>query len=157
MSDDNVVNLDFDKVPDGQQAIGGLVLGKLTGADWHNLFNLGQRLEFMHDDVILEQDQVNDSLYFITDGQVRIERAEYGETIQLAEIGVASIFGEMSFLEKSKISASVISDSHVVVLKIHGAGLENLIAEDVEFAQRFYQSIAVTLSRRLRATNTLVL
>jgi hypothetical protein len=54
MSDDNVVNLDFNKFPGGQQAMGGLVLGDLTGADWHNLFNLGQRLEFMQDDVILE-------------------------------------------------------------------------------------------------------
>ena len=133
MSDDNIVNLDFDKVPDGQQAMGGLVLGNLTG-----------------------EDQVNDSLYFITDGRVRIERAENGETTQLAEIGVASIFGEMSFLEKSKISASVIADGHVVVLKIFGVGLDNLIAEDVEFGQRFYRSIAVTLSRRLRTTNNLV-
>ncbi|MBT3551239.1 MAG: cyclic nucleotide-binding domain-containing protein [Rhodospirillaceae bacterium] len=156
MSDDNIVNLDFDKVPDGQQAMGGLVLGNLTGEDWHSLFNLGQRLEFMQDDVILEQNQVNDSLYFITDGRVRIERAENGETTQLAEIGVASIFGEMSFLEKSKISASVIADGHVVVLKIFGVGLDNLIAEDVEFGQRFYRSIAVTLSRRLRTTNNLV-
>ena len=150
MSDDNIVNLDFDKVPDGQQAMGGLVLGNLTGEDWHSLFNLGQRLEFMQDDVILEQNQVNDSLYFITDGRVRIERAENGETTQLAEIG------EMSFLEKSKISASVIADGHVVVLKIFGVGLDNLIAEDVEFGQRFYRSIAVTLSRRLRTTNNLV-
>lgn len=156
MSDDNVVNLDFDKLPDGQQAKGGLVLGNLTGADWHNLFGLGERFEFMQGDVILEQNQVNDSLYFITDGRVRIERLDDGETTQLAEIGVASIFGEMSFLEKSKISASVIADSYVAVLKIHGGDLEALIAEDVEFGQRFYRSVAVTLSRRLRATNSLV-
>jgi CRP/FNR family cyclic AMP-dependent transcriptional regulator len=156
MSDDNVVNLDFNKLPGGQQAMGGLVLGDLTGADWHNLFNLGQRLEFMQDDVILEQNQVNDSLYFITDGRVRIERADNGEISALAEIGVANIFGEMSFLEKSKISASVIAESHVVVLKIPGVGLQALIAEDVEFGQRFYRSVAVTLSRRLRATNNLV-
>jgi CRP/FNR family cyclic AMP-dependent transcriptional regulator len=99
---------------------------------------------------------VNDSLYFITDGRVRIERADNGEISALAEIGVANIFGEMSFLEKSKISASVIAESHVVVLKIPGVGLQALIAEDVEFGQRFYRSVAVTLSRRLRATNNLV-
>ncbi len=62
----------------------------------------------------------------------------------------------MSFLEKSKISVCVIADSHVVVLKIPGDDLETLIAEDVEFGQRFYRSVAVTLSRRLRATKGLV-
>ena len=77
----------------GQQAMGGLVLRNLTGGDWHNLFNLVERLKFMQDDVILEQNQVNGSLYFITDGRVRIERDDNGETTQLAEIGIASIFG----------------------------------------------------------------
>ena len=54
ISDDNVVNLGFDKLPGGQQAIGGLVLGNLTCEDWHNLFSLGERLEFMQGDAILE-------------------------------------------------------------------------------------------------------
>ena len=156
MSDDTVVNLDFDKLPGGHQASGGLVLGNLTGEDWHNLFNLGERIEFLQGDVILEQNQLNDSLYFVTDGSVRIERADAGETKLLAELSVAAIFGEMSFLEKSKINTSVIADSHVVVLKIPGADLENLIAEDTEFGQRFYRSVTVTLSRRPRATNNLV-
>ena len=87
---------------------------------------------------------------------MRIERADAGETKLLAELSVAAIFGEMSFLEKSKINTSVIADSHVVVLKIPGADLENLIAEDTEFGQRFYRSVTVTLSRRPRATNNLV-
>jgi CRP-like cAMP-binding protein len=74
----------------------------------------------------------------------------------LAALGAAAVFGEMSFLEKSKISASVIADGHVAVVRIPGTDFENPIAGDVEFGQRFYRSIAVTLSRRLRATNILV-
>ena len=54
------------------------MLGNLTGEDWHNLFNLGERIEFLQGDVILEQNQLNDSLYFVTDGSVRIERADAG-------------------------------------------------------------------------------
>ncbi len=37
MSDDNIVSLDFDKMLDGQQAMGGLVLANLTGEDWQSL------------------------------------------------------------------------------------------------------------------------
>ena len=65
MSDDTVVNLDFDKLPGGHQASGGLVLGNLTGEDWYNLFNLGERIEFLQGDVILEQNQLYDSLCFV--------------------------------------------------------------------------------------------
>ena len=156
MSDDNIVRLDTDSLPGSHGHLGGLVFGNLTGEDWHKIFNLGQRLEFMHGDVILEQNQKNDSLYFISDDQVRIERREDGGSRELARLGVASVFGEMSFLEKSNISAGVIADGHVVALKINGDDIEGLIEEDAEFGRRFYRSIAVSLSRRLRATNLLL-
>ncbi|NQV57416.1 MAG: cyclic nucleotide-binding domain-containing protein [Rhodospirillales bacterium] len=156
MSDDKVINLGFGNMPNDRAYLGGLVFGKLTGEDWQVIFDNGIRDEYMRNELILQQGQQNETLYFISDGEVRIERKEGGKILEMARLGIASVFGEMSFLEKSEVSADVVADCHVVILKADGPTIEKLIERDPEFGLRFYHSIAVSLSRRLRATNALV-
>ena len=132
-------------------------LGKLTAADWDTLMARAETRQYRYDDVILAQGFVGAALYVIADGEVRIERANAGRSAQLARLGPGSVFGEMSLLDEAGASASVIADGKVEVICLDGADLGALVRADSGFAARFYQSLATTLSRRLRATNELIL
>ena len=63
----------------------------------------------------------------------------------------------MSFLDQSGASASVAADGKVEILFVESRELSQLLESDQGFAARFYHSLATTLSRRLRATNELIL
>ena len=97
----------------------------------------------------------NRTLYFLLDGQVRIERRTDNAVTVLANFPSGCIFGEMSFLDGDAVSADVIT-SMVEVLKFDKADLDELVNPDQSFGLRFFQSLALGLSRRLRATNLLV-
>ena len=132
-------------------------LGKLTPADWDMLMARAEHRAYHYNDVILHQGSVGEALFAIADGEVRIEREITGRSAQLARLGPGSVFGEMSLLDEAGASASVIADGKVEVIYWAGADLAALLRGDPGFAARFYQSLATTLSRRLRATNDLIL
>lgn len=129
------------------------VLGKLTTGDWQTLFERGERLKFKHDQIILQQGSLGESIFLVADGEVRIEQDFNGAAVELARLTSGAIFGEMSLLDKAAVSANVVADGQVEIVKLESAVVEQLIAEDGDFGNRFYHSLAVTLSRRLRAAN----
>ena len=90
------------------------------------------------------------------EGQVRIERTVGDKTVEIARLANGSVFGEMSFLDKAGASASVVADGSVGVIHIKNEDIDELIEGDPAFGSRFYHSLAITLSRRLRATNRIV-
>ena len=132
------------------------ILNKLIVQDWGVFFRLGEHISFEHDEVILQQDHNCDAMYFISDGEVRIERDNYGTRVELARLSSGSIFGEMSFLDGASVSADVIADGNVSVFRVDYLKLREKMKFEPEFGQRLYNSLAVTLSRRLRATNKIV-
>tara|TARA_B100000315_G_scaffold161555_1_gene150044 strand:- start:5135 stop:5620 length:486 start_codon:yes stop_codon:yes gene_type:complete len=132
------------------------LFNQLNVSDWGAFFRIGERLVFEQNSIILKAGQVGDAIYFLTHGQVRIEHKIDKERIQLALLDSGCIFGEMAFLDGDEVSADVIADSHVEVIQVTYRDLDNLMEEDGQFSCHFYQSLAVTLSRRLRATNKIV-
>jgi CRP-like cAMP-binding protein len=66
------------------------------------------------------------------------------------EIGPGEICGEMSFLEDTTANVSVIANQDVEAFHLDRATLERLFELFPHLASRFYQSLAVNLSRRLR-------
>ena len=55
---------------------------------------------------------------------VRILRHEWGREIELARIGPGSVFGEMSILDKPPVSAAVVAEGPVDVIRIDRVELE---------------------------------
>lgn len=132
------------------------VFNKLTIQDWSAMFKLGERQYILPKTKILSAGDTNQTLYFLLDGQVRIERRSGDAVSVLANLPRGCIFGEMSFLDGDAVSADVITTSMVEVLKFDKDDLDELVNADQTFGLRFFQSLALTLSRRLRATNYLV-
>ncbi len=148
--------LPIKEIEEIKKGAGGSVFNKLNAADWQGLLDCGERLVYRHDDLILQEGQIGEAIYFLADGEVRIEKSGGGQIVELARLGTGSVFGEMSLLDKARASANVVADGHVEVIRVDGSMIDEIMAEDQWFGIHFYNSLAVTLSRRLRAANKII-
>ena len=145
------------RVEDARRHFAG-ELSKLSAQDWGNLVAQAETRQYRNNEVLLEQGFVGAPLLMIAAGEVRVERRGPTTTAQVARLGPGAVIGEISFLDRSDAgaSASVIADGEVAALNVDRAKLNALIHTDPGFAVRFYHSLAILLSRRLRATNELI-
>lgn len=138
------------------KATGTGILSRLNDHDWARMQECGEIATFEAGATILSEGDASDTLFLVRDGEIRVERDIGGSMIELARVGVGGIFGEMSMLEKSAASASIVATRPVEIVRLGNATIEALIDEDEGFGFRFYQSLAVALSAKLRATNEVV-
>lgn len=122
----------------------------ITDEDHRLLLERAHELSFGRGDVILAEGSRRQALFLLEQGFVRVERAHLGQGIAVARRGPGEVFGEMAFVESDSASASVIADDDVQVAVIDGADIQALLASVPGLATRFYQSLALTLSQRLR-------
>jgi CRP-like cAMP-binding protein len=122
----------------------------VTDEDHRLLLERAQQLRFGRGDVIVAEGSRRQAIFLLQQGFVRVERAHLGQGIAVARRGPGEVFGEMAFVEGDSASASVIADEDVQVAVIDGADVQALLASVPGFATRFYQSLALTLSQRLR-------
>jgi len=132
---------------------GADVFSKLHVEDWKLLFERGELRTYDHNDLILMEGQTNDSLFFISDGEVCITVNTGGHNVTLATLQEGSVFGEMSLLDKADASADVVALGRVKVVRLDEVVIKQIMIDEPTFGARFYHSLATTLSRRLRSTN----
>lgn len=155
---------------------------KLKAAERDALLAAGERRRYAVGEAVLRQGgERAEMIYVVAEGALRIERqlrvrASYrmdasgnplrttgeGEAqertrLVLQRLGRGSIFGEMSFLVAAQGTTDIIAEEDSEVVHIPRAAVQALMDEDVTFAGRFYHSLAVTLTRRIRQTNKLVI
>jgi CRP-like cAMP-binding protein len=122
-------------------------LAFLTDQDWKLLVEKSRLVSYQKNEVILKKGARSEAIYIIERGLVRIEREP--NTI-IARRGPGVVFGEMSFLENTEASASVIADEAVEVSVIDEIRVRALLESVPGFAIRFYKTLAVNLAHRLR-------
>lgn len=98
---------------------------------------------------LIREGVLSPGFYMIRSGEVEVRR---GET-KLATLFAGDVCGEMSFLENSNASASVMAAKPSTIEFLSAEELHGIFAAFPHLASRFYRSIALTLSRRLRATS----
>ena len=108
-----------------------------------------RQLKFAPGDVLIKQDSSGGVMFFLRSGAARIEAN--GTT--LARIGPGQICGEIAFLDNRNSSASVIAELEVEADAIDWAELHRIFRMFPHVGARFYQSMAVLLSSRLRETS----
>lgn len=130
-------------------------LSYLTEADWKLL--RASMSEIRHDrgDVVVREGAPARGIMLLQSGTARVEQARDGVAITLARMGPGELFGEMALLEESAASASVIAEEPLVVELFERAHVDALLQSDPAFSARFYRSISVHLSRRLRERSQL--
>jgi extracellular factor (EF) 3-hydroxypalmitic acid methyl ester biosynthesis protein len=135
---------------DGEIPVLSRALRFLTKEDHRLLLERSEQGRFKRGDVILAEGSRRRAIFLLQQGFVRIERAHLGQGIAVARRGPGEVFGEMAFVEGDSASASVIADEDVQVAVINGVDIQALLTSVPGLATRFYQSLALTLSQRLR-------
>lgn len=89
------------------------------------------------------------AIFVVIDGRFSVRvRKVAGEP--LAALKAGELIGEISFLEGSPASATIVSEEASAVLEIDSRLLNQRVGEDAAFAARIYRLFALTAERRLR-------
>ena len=119
----------------------------LTQNDWHLIADKAEQLTFKKGAKLLHQGSQTKSVYLLVKGTALIQS---DSKTKIAQIGPGEICGEMAFLEQGNASASVIAEEDIDAFAVHWSALEDLFGLYPHLGSRFYRSLAVSLSRRLR-------
>lgn len=126
----------------------------LTPNDWKLLSGSLKRRTYKLGDEIIREGSFGDRLCIIRSGEARVELAGPRKRAVLARLGPDDICGDMAFLERGYSTASVIaSDVEVEVDEILATELQALFESFPRLGHRFYRSLALVLTRRLRETS----
>jgi CRP-like cAMP-binding protein len=126
----------------------------LTPNDWMLLNAKARRQSFKLGQVIIQESSFGDSIFVIREGTASVEVAGTGSRSIVATLGPDDICGDMAFLERGRATAAVVAkDVRVEVDEILAEDLRDLFEAFPRLAFRFYRSLAVVLSRRLRDTS----
>jgi CRP-like cAMP-binding protein len=126
----------------------------LNANDWTLISSKSVRRTFKLGEEIIRQGSQSESIFIIRRGQASVELAGTATRAILASLGVDDICGDMAFLDKGRATASVIAkDEEVEVDEIHAKELREMFEAFPRLASRFYLSLALLLSQRLKDTS----
>ena len=129
----------------------------LTTEDFYLLREKAKVATYQKNEIIIKEGTSPQSIYVLQKGIARVEKAAVGSGVAIAILEPGNIFGEMSFLEETIASAKVVAQEEVELLIIEQKDLYSLLVSVPGLSARFYQSLAYSLSLRLRETNSLVI
>jgi len=118
----------------------------LTPNDWALIVDRARRTPFRKGDVLLQQGKQARTVYVLVRGTVKVESAK----AVIAHIGPGQVCGEMAFLENGDASATVTAEEDGEACALDWKALSELFELFPHLGSRFYRSLAVSLSRRLR-------
>jgi len=119
----------------------------LTPNDWTLIVDRAKRSDFRKGETLLQQGKQTRTVYLLLRGTAGVEIPSKSF---VARIGPGQVCGEMAFLENSVASATVTADEDLEVCAIEWSALFDLFELFPHLGSRFYRSLAVNLSRRLR-------
>ena len=124
------------------------ILGQLsdTGVDW--LANMGQRIQVVKGTELIKFGVEISNLYIVLEGELSIQT---NKGFELAKISSGEILGEMSLVDSRPPSASVLVLQDATLLELDKVVLQEKLDMDTGFSSRFYRSIAIFLSERMRS------
>jgi CRP-like cAMP-binding protein len=101
-------------------------------------------------DVLFKEGDGGDSMYFIHNGKVRIEKKIEGKAEILAVLEKGDFFGEMAILDHTPRTASAVVEADAELLKVDSANFEKLLKTNIEIAIRMIRKYV----ERLKETNS---
>ena len=118
----------------------------LTPNDWALIVDRAKRTPFRKGDVLIQQGKQTKTVYVLVHGRAKVESSK----AVIAHIGPGQVCGEMAFLENGAASATVTAEDDGEACAIEWNALSDLFELFPHLGSRFYRSLAVNLSRRLR-------
>jgi CRP-like cAMP-binding protein len=130
------------------------VFGVLNDRDIDWIAKTGFKKQSPPGTLLIEQNQPVESIYILLEGtlSVSITIPDNGVMVskEVAQLPSGEIVGEMSFIDMGNASATVTTATSSSLLGIPKVKLATKLEQDLGFASRFYQAMAVILVDRLR-------
>lgn len=126
-------------------------LPSLLQADVVHVLQAGRTRSLAEDEMLIEEGRVSRSVHVVLGGRLRVTRPYAGSQITIATLGAGDVLGEMGFIEGSSASASVLAEEGgAQVLEVETDQVEVLLQSVPGLAVRFYRSVGIALSQRVR-------
>jgi len=118
------------------------------------IFNLIHIRTYNEGEVVFRQDDPGVGLYIIRDGQVEV----YNENVNMIRNKIATLnkgdfFGDISLLNESPRSGTVLASKKTVLYGLFKPDLLNLMDSDPKLGQRLVYRLAQIVAERLRLIN----
>ena len=98
--------------------------------------------------MIVAEESRPEALFVLLRGRAAVAKDHLGVPIPIGEVRPGELFGEVSYLDGSPASASVVAREPSTVLAL--SDVDTFLDGAPELAAGFYRSLAVALARRLR-------
>jgi CRP-like cAMP-binding protein len=105
---------------------------------------------YLKDEVIFDQGEEGQALYFVTSGKVLICRQGEPETGKIAEVGAGSLFGELALLDGSPRSAQARAAEDCVLSALSRADFNGLLETHAVIASKIALQLAREMGLKLR-------
>jgi adenylate cyclase len=106
--------------------------------------------------VFFDMGTVNNSMYVILSGSVRVEIPGAEADVELAVLESSAMFGEMSLLDSSRTTARVSTMEPTEVLEFDHGDFNRILVDHPELASKLWRNIALEFKRRMASTDELV-
>jgi CRP-like cAMP-binding protein len=118
----------------------------LTANDWALVADKANRVQLKEGTILIQKGKRTTGVFLLLKGSARVVIPAQASRM----LGPGEICGEMSFLEDSAASASVIAEKDIEAYHLDRATLQSLFELFPHLGSRFYRSLATNLSHRLR-------
>lgn len=115
-------------------------------------------IRYENDQVIFNQGESADHLYFVLEGRVAIRfKPEDGPVLTVSEVEQGGVFGWSSALGSHSYTSSAICTECGLFVRIEGEDLKNLCQEQPETGILILNRLAGVIAQRLRGTHEQVM
>jgi len=131
-------------------------LGKIPEHNLARLSDFIDPVEVLDNQMIFDEGDEGDSLFFISKGQIRIEKLaerERGIYKTLAIMNAGDCFGEMTLIEASPRSARAVANGGCLLFKLDRRRLIGCLHSQPILTITFFTQLILVLSKRLRKTS----
>ena len=109
---------------------------------------------FVTDQLIFDQGDQANFLYFILEGKVSIRfNPEDGPVLSVAELDEGDVFGWFAAMGSERYTSGAICTEGGIFIQMEGEGLENLCQEHTETGILILNRLAGVIAQRLRGTH----
>lgn len=122
-----------------------LFMSDVRAADWAQIFEAGQVLEFLEGQIIVHAGEEDRALYFLTEGSVRLVGGTLFKTID-----APSVVGELAFLDGRPRSVGVVGASDGILVRFSMEAFAALAEDNPKLATRMALDLGRVTALRLR-------
>ena len=129
-------------MPQKQDILGQIPWLECVGKEkLYEITSLFEDAVFQRGDVLIKQNESSDSVHVLARGTVVVQlETNKGEKIELDELGMGSVFGEIAWALRCKRGANIVATSPGLIFTIPGSILRNIASENQDLNDSLWET-----------------